>query len=1067
MIGRTLGNYRVVEQIGMGGMATVFKAYDPNTDRYVAIKVLPPQFSTAPTFRERFQREAKAIANLEHIHILPIFGYGEEDGIAYMVMRYLQTGTLSDRIKQGPLPLPEAARLLTQIAEALDYAHSCHILHRDVKPKNVLLDGQTNAFLTDFGIAKIVENAVDLTGTGILGTPAYMSPEQCRGSKMLTPATDQYSLGIVLYEMVTGRTPYQAETPIALIYMQLNDPLPMPNTIRPDLPDEAQRVILKALAKEPNTRYPSCRDFAAAFSLAIGLPPPAATISPPPDRTLADPTDTPTLRHQPPPALKPAPPRWIWAIAVAAIVLALLAGGGLFVLLSKKEPPSLLAGTTSQTQPAPPSPTAQPARPTATPVAPPPPTAQGEVVPHPPAAKPPVEALKLAYQLWPNISIEPCPWQDSGSSGLCLFTWSIEVEHIRILADSGLEFLDAPGFSPDGKQIVFSAAPINSEDTYAESNIYIVNSTGANLIELPLPGSQVAPVWSPTGDWLAFGNDGHLAIMRPNGDDRQNLLNLDDGQCVNRPQWSPDSQSIVVSVQDPCEDRLPLTRHIWLVADRGQTVTPLITTVYNNRDCVDFATAFTPDGQQVAYIDSMCQTQQINVDGSGEPTQLQDFPWSWRSNTFPAWQELLFTDRCEYLDEGGPGVCLHSNTRNLSRILADNSFDLDRGGGPFSWSPDGRQLVFSTAKPDAPINSLYTINFDGSGLQQLPLPENAVEPVWSPDGEWLAFHYVGNVAIAHPDGSGLTVLHKGQECVSRLGWSPDSQLLVASMKLDPPGCDYEFPQTRGVWLISPTTGETAPWVEITYPRECDNVSRVAINHTGQYLAYFNAECQPVMVNRNDPGQAIDLPEFPWWWENYVYPQWGGVADQPITDDARCPSGQIELFFDDFENGLQNHWNTFPGEAGKKTDLAWEIGAEGNNHFLVGKQHHWAVTGSPEWKNYVFHLQLRRTQTASDAHLNIYLGDGTRYMLHLKPGPFKRDNRKKGETDKFLAQAHYTPDTEWHEFSLAAIGDHLEIQLDGQTIAAYTDPDPLPGGPVGLENISGVIWYDNILVCGLP
>jgi serine/threonine protein kinase len=213
MIGKTLGGYRIIEQVGMGGMATVFKAYDPSTDRHVAVKILPQQYSTNPSFRARFEREARAIARLEHLHILPVFGYGEEDGITYMVMRYMDTGTLTDLIHQGAMALDDAGRLIRQIASALNYAHSKGVIHRDIKPSNILIDDQGNAWLTDFGIAKIVESAVDLTGTGLIGTPAYMSPEQCRGEKDLSPASDQYSLGIMLFEMVTGRTPYQAETP--------------------------------------------------------------------------------------------------------------------------------------------------------------------------------------------------------------------------------------------------------------------------------------------------------------------------------------------------------------------------------------------------------------------------------------------------------------------------------------------------------------------------------------------------------------------------------------------------------------------------------------------------------------------------------------------------------------------------------------------------------------------------------------------------------------------------------------------------------------------------------------
>lgn len=345
MIGRTLGGYQIIEQIGMGGMATVYKAYDASTDRYVALKTLPQQYSQDPTFVERFRREARAIAKLEHLHILPVHAYGEDDGIAYLVMRYLPAGTLTSRIRQsGRIPLDEAARLIAQIGSALDHAHSNGVLHRDVKPGNVLIDNDGNTFLTDFGIARMVEGTLDLTGDSILGTPQYMSPEQCQGRKDLTPASDQYALGVVLYEMITGRTPFQAETPLAVIHMQMmGSPLPPPTSLVPNLPEDVERVILKALARDPQDRFPSCSALAAAFEQAIHSAPTRPGMHPedPPtvkvDASIPAPMMGSPTTHasQPTSARTPAPPRRSFlpfAIAggvVAFIVLAVILSGAL------------------------------------------------------------------------------------------------------------------------------------------------------------------------------------------------------------------------------------------------------------------------------------------------------------------------------------------------------------------------------------------------------------------------------------------------------------------------------------------------------------------------------------------------------------------------------------------------------------------------------------------------------------------------------------------------------------------------------------------------------------------
>ena len=264
-----IGRYEIVKEIGRGGMATVYQAIDPQFKREVAIKVLPPELLHDREFRVRFEREATTVAGLEHSAIVPVYDFGEDNGQPFLVMRYISHGSLKERISEGPMPFDEVVRIIDRIAPALDYAHQKGVVHRDLKPDNILFDQHDEPYLTDFGIAKLAETGATLTGNAIVGTPAYMSPEQGRGDANLDGRSDIYSLGIIVFEMLTGRVPYDASTPMGQVLKHMTESIPSIHEFRPDLPPDMQLVINQVLAKRSYVRYATANEFAAALTAIL------------------------------------------------------------------------------------------------------------------------------------------------------------------------------------------------------------------------------------------------------------------------------------------------------------------------------------------------------------------------------------------------------------------------------------------------------------------------------------------------------------------------------------------------------------------------------------------------------------------------------------------------------------------------------------------------------------------------------------------------------------------------------------------------------------------------------
>lgn len=353
LTGKQLKQYQIIAPLGEGGMAAVYKAYQLGMmNRYVALKILPQQLAKSPEFVKRFNQEANILAQLQHPRILPVFDFGESDGYTYLAMPFIEGGTLADLLQGKPLPLPQVRSLTVQIAEALDYAHSRGLIHRDVKPSNVLVDERGNCLLSDFGITKILEGTEKLTSTGgIIGTPAYMSPEQGRGEDV-DQRSDIYSLGVMLYEMATGRVPFKAETPLAVMIKHLQDPLPPPRSLNPALPEAVERVIFMALAKNREGRYRTAGEMGRAIQAAI--PDTSSTIVADGMPTLKGDTTIDTtlvFPELPKRTMGSAPknmPRWGWAmIGIVALITIV---GSFFVFSKGADSTVSITATNQSTQ---------------------------------------------------------------------------------------------------------------------------------------------------------------------------------------------------------------------------------------------------------------------------------------------------------------------------------------------------------------------------------------------------------------------------------------------------------------------------------------------------------------------------------------------------------------------------------------------------------------------------------------------------------------------------------------------------------------------------------------------
>jgi tRNA A-37 threonylcarbamoyl transferase component Bud32 len=758
MIGEHIGPYKIAAAIGQGGMATVYKAYQPAFDRYVAIKVLSRQFSEDPTFVKRFQREARVIARIEHKSIVPMYDYGEENGLYYIVMRLIEGGTLRKKMYYERIDLSTTAHIIQQVAEALDYAHQHDVIHRDLKPSNILIDERGNAYLTDFGIAKMLGSNTQVTQSGVVGTPSYMSPEQCQG-KALGPASDIYSLSAIVFEVLTGSVPYEADTPLSVMYMHVRDPIPSARALNSKLPATIDRLFVRALAKQPQGRFPSAAAMVAEFRQIAGVPEepvikPQAKKSlfsplfrrqgmPPSAPTLARPgPDEPSVPQAvvedlaAPPEITPAhaegdahayddldavPARpqpakagqTLLAGAIGVVALLGLVGAGIFglsslgrrggsVLVPSLPPPATPTDAEVSTQ-TPVFMIVTSAGPTVT-------QFSGGII------EPSATPSPLPTSLPPSPTTSPPTNTPPPTATLAPVTATAIPPSDTAIPPTN----PPPPPTNTAIPVLLTGKIIYTEGTNNGAEIVVIDANGQNRQQLTNDNQyEGEPDWSPDGSRIAYegttGGSIDIFTMAANGADIRQITNSNEPN--NNPDWSPNGTLIAY------ESGPDGSKEIYVIHADGSSPTRLTNNTFNDR-----APKFSPDGTKIATMTQQRGKWEIAIMAYPSGNQVALFDCPAPACRFPSWSPDGTRIAYNSLDSQGTpsGIWIVDVATGQSTALLQGAED----GRP-AWSGDGK-IIFLTRTVNTQSN-IYRVSVATREIVQLTsVLDQAVGPDWGP-----------------------------------------------------------------------------------------------------------------------------------------------------------------------------------------------------------------------------------------------------------------------------------------------------------------------------------------------